>query len=115
MEEVGVLHGVGGEAPLPEVVAPVIAGVCPGGVVAVGFVGGKAQSLLAPGHGDQVHMVGHEAPAPDALAVALALLGEQCEVGFGVAIANEGLLAAVAGLGDVVGDSGGDDAGESVT
>ena len=113
LAEVGVLHGIRGKAPLPEVAAPAPAEIDAARVVAVGFADGEAQGLLALGHGDEVDVVGHEAPAPDPNAMALAMLGEQLDVGHVVALAEKGLLAAVAALGDVVREAGGDDAGES--
>ena len=56
---------------------------------------------------------GHQAVSPDLHAVAAAPLSHEADIGQVVIVAEEGLLAAVAPLGEVVRTAGGDDSGQS--
>ncbi len=58
-------------------------------------------------------MVRHQAPGPDLDPALAAPLGHQGEIGPVVVVAEEGLLATITPLGDVMGDAGGYDAGDT--
>jgi len=78
-------------------------------VVVAGVVGVRGPKCV--GHrigafrdGDEVNVVGHEAIGEDAEVGVRVKLAEEVEVEGVVAVVEEDLLAAVAALGDVVGD-----------
>lgn len=52
--------------------------------------------------GNQMHMVGHQAPGPDGHPFFGAPLGHQIEVDLIIVIAKKGLLPTIAPLGDVM-------------
>jgi hypothetical protein len=70
-----------------------------------------AQPVGIGRHQDQMHMVRHQAPGPDLDGTAM--FGEQVAIERIVAVAEEGPRAAVATLGDMIGMTGDDDAGET--
>ena len=112
-EKMGQVHGEGGKTFLPEVAAPVFTKVDAAGVAAVGLADGPRQGVFAGGDGDQVDVVRHQAPGPDLDPALVAPFGHQGEIGPVVVVAEEGLLATITPLGDVMGDAGGYDAGDS--
>ena len=71
------------------------------------------QGVLAFGHHDQVHVVGHKAIADQPETCRLAILGDQAEIGGAIDIVAKDVLAVVAALRDVVGQSGSNDPSKS--
>jgi len=63
--------------------------------------------------GPLVDVVRHQAPGPDLDPALVAPFGHQGELCSVVVVAEEGLLPTVTPLGDVMGDAGGYDAGDS--
>ena len=72
-----------------------------------------AWALRARGHEDEVDMIVHQAPGEATRALRGAGGGEEREIFDAVVVAEEHWQTAIATLGDVVGDVGDDDAGES--
>ena len=62
-----------------------------------------AQGVLGGGHGNEVNVVGHEAPTQDAHAGVGQILLEQAEIGLPVGVAGKGLATVDAPLSDVAG------------
>ena len=101
-KEVVLVHDVRSESPLPQVSPPSFTEVDAAGVVEVCLANGRCQGLFVWGNDDQVDMVGHEAVAPEFNCIVCAPLADEVEVGLIVFVGEEGLLATVAALGDVV-------------
>jgi hypothetical protein len=86
---------------------PIFTKVYPTGIAPVCFSNGASKSIFCFRHGNQMDMVRHQAPRPYFYLTFLAPFGHEINIGLIVIITEEGLLAAVAALGDVVGDAGG--------
>ena len=82
---------------------PALAEAHVAGVPATGLADGASQAVGALGHGHEVNVVRHQAVGPHLDATDGASLRHQGEVHLIVLAAQEGLLTAVAALGDVVG------------
>ena len=63
---------------------------------------GRGQTFRVGRHGDEMHMIRHQAPGPDVDLVGLAPLGHQFDVGEVIIVAEKGLLTAIASQGDVM-------------
>ena len=92
---------------------PAMARIDEAGVAAVRVGEGAAEPVLVRWHDDEVDVVWHQAIGPDLRTRALSRLAEQVEVELVVAVLEEGLLPAIAALGDVVGIAGKHEAGEA--
>ena len=87
---------------MPEVPAPFLAKIDPAVVAAMGLADGAGQAFLGLWHGDQVHVIGHQAPRPDFHPALAAPFGHQFKIGEVIVIAEKSLLTAVATLSDVM-------------
>ena len=83
------------------------------GIAAVSLPQTARQGVLAFGHHDQVHVVGHEAIADQPKTCRFAIFGDEAEIGGAIAIVAKDALAVVAALRDVVGQPGSNDPSES--
>ena len=79
------------------------------GIVEVGAADGFGEGVLLVWSGDEVDVVGHEAPGQDVEAVFVGLFSEHGKVGAVVFVGVEDLLAIVTALGDVMGHTGDND------
>jgi hypothetical protein len=93
-------------AVLPEVADAAVAGVVVLGVATLEAAQEDGEGVGALREGDEVDMVGHEAPAEEADAGFGQVLEEEGEVGFAVGVGGKGVAAVDAALGDVAGDAG---------
>ena len=106
-------EGAGEEAVLPEVSAGAVQAVEALGVDAVGTSEGLGERVGALGDGDEMNVIGQQAVAEQGDAVDGALAAQGVEVEAAVVVGEQDVLAVVATLGDVVGDSWSDEAGFS--
>lgn len=86
--------------------APILAEIDPAGITTVRFANGAGKGLFCRGYSDKVYMVWHKAPRPDFHPTFSAPFGHEREVFQIIVVTEEGLLAAIAALGDVVRDAG---------
>ena len=112
-EQVRLIQDAGREPPLPQIAPPALAEVDVVGVAPVGLAQAVRQPRSGLGHKDQVDVVGHQAPGPDRDPCGPGVLGEERLVEEVVVRAEEGRLAAIATLGDMVRQAGRNDAGET--
>jgi hypothetical protein len=89
------------------------AGVEVPGVGAVHPRQGAPDPVGIPGGQDQVHVIGHQDPGPDADPGRPSVLGQKLKIVAVVAVDEEGPRAPVAALRDVVGEAGKDGAGKT--
>ena len=82
------------------------------GIVAMRLPQTERQGVLAFRHPDQVHVVGHEAIADQPETCRFAIFGDEAKIGVAIAVAAKDVLAVVAALRDVMGQSGSDDSRE---
>ncbi|MFM2124335.1 MAG: hypothetical protein RL328_786 [Acidobacteriota bacterium] len=97
------------EAGLPEVAGAALADVDGLGVAAVDAAHEDGEGVFAVGDCDEVDVVGHEAVGEEADAAGVEVFAEELQVEFAVAYGEEDVLAVGSALGDVIGQSGGDD------
>jgi hypothetical protein len=93
--------------------AAALAAIDRDGIAGVGRRQGRAEPVLACRDEDEMDMVWHQAPGPDRSAALPAEAPQEGEVEGVVVFAEEDALAAIAALGDVVGQSRQDLAGGS--
>lgn len=96
------VHGASGQMRPAQAPAPAFPDMDPTRLAAVGIGKCRAQAAGRAGHQDQVHMVGHQAPGPHRNAHLRATLGELVATGGMIVVGKEGLLPAIAALGDVM-------------
>ncbi|SPE40495.1 hypothetical protein SBA3_3770012 [Candidatus Sulfopaludibacter sp. SbA3] len=99
--QVLLIEHAGEEAILPEVSVAAGAGVEVLGVAAMDAAQQHRQGVLAVGHGDQVHMIGHQAPSQEADFGIGEVLAKESQVDGAVLIGRKGFAAVDAPLGDV--------------
>ena len=103
----------GAEAALKQMPGDAQTRVDEAGVPAVRFAERQRQTIRGIGHQDEMDVVGHQAIRPHRDAGLAATLGQQIAVKRIVAILEENLLPPVATLGDMMRQTGHDDAGEA--
>src|SRR4051812_3812073 len=111
--EMPLVHRKRAEAALPEMSAPAVAAVDLDRVARVRRRQRGPQAVLMGGDQDEVDVVRHQAPGPDPGSAPGAEMAEQGQVASVVAVREEDALAAIAALGDVMGQSRQDGAGGS--
>ncbi len=104
------VHGTGVEASLPEVSAAAAEPVDVLRIDEMGAPDGQVERILPCRGGDKVDVVGHETVSQDVHLMFAALLAQEVEVGNAIGIYKKHVLAVVPTLGDMVGQSGYDDA-----
>jgi hypothetical protein len=82
-------------------------------IVAVDIAEGAAEGIFVCGYCDDMNMVGHEAIGPNLDAKPPSRIREQIEIKLIVAILEKGRIPPVSALGDMVRDTGKDDAREA--
>ncbi len=97
------------EAILPQVPASAMQLVDVFGVEPMRAADGQCKRIGALGGDDQMHVIRHEAIRENREAVALRLLCEDSQIGPSIIVAEEDILAVVAALRDMVGQTGNDD------
>ena len=105
-EKMALIESAGVETVLPEMAAAFVAAVGVLGVKEVGSAQSASQRIGRAGDGDEVNMVAHQAITEDVKVVLAALVAQEFEVDAPVLIVQEHILAVIAALGDVVGDTG---------
>lgn len=101
-QQIKLVHHERGEPALPKMPPPPFTEVDPPRVPAVRLADRQAKGVLRPRHGDQMHVVGHQAIRPNLDAPLAAPLAHQFQVGRVIVVAEERLLPPVATLGNVV-------------
>jgi hypothetical protein len=76
------------------------------GIAAVRLPQASRQGVVAFGHDNQVHVIGHETIADQPETRRLAVFRDQGEIGDAILIVPKDALAVVAALRDMVGQSG---------
>ncbi len=109
----GVVHGHGAIAALPEMTRHLAAGVDDAGIGAVRLGEGGAQAVFVLRHEDQMQVVRHQAVAEADNVRRFAAFGDQSQIKRAVCIGVEYLLPAIATLGDVVGETGNNNASKT--
>ena len=79
---------------MPQVAAPALAEVDHAGVAAVDLAHCQPQRFRRLGHGDEMHVVGHEAIGPDGHPTLFTPLRHELDVGSVVILAEENPLPA---------------------
>src|SRR4051794_4578301 len=111
--EVRLIHCDRGEAALPQMAAPALALVDRPAIAAVDRRQRRAETVGPTRHQNQVDVVRHQTPSPDGSLRFAAPEAQQFEIKRVIAIREEGQLAPIAALGDVVRYSRHDEAGGS--
>jgi hypothetical protein len=91
---------------VPDVAELIVPGVEKFGVQVMPLTDGFCQAVVSHRGGDQMHVICHQAVSMDYQAVSFALFQHDDEVGFPIGIIEEYFVAAIASLGDMVGDVG---------
>ena len=104
------VHHHGAEAPLPEVPGAAPALMDDAGVAPMHRRQRAAQAVLVARGQDEMDVVGHQTPGPDFDAGVAARGGEQIATERVIGVGEEHPRAAVAALGDVMRQTGNDDA-----
>jgi len=107
------VHRHRAEAPLPQMPRHPQPGVDVPGIVAMDMAKSPPEPILVARHGDDVNMVGHQTIAPDRHLRPRRCFGQQIEIERIIAVLEEGLLAPVAALGDVMRQARKDHAGKA--
>jgi hypothetical protein len=112
-QQVGFIYRKRSEPLLPQMPSPSLPKVDAASIASMGFTDGPGKPFFTLRGGYQVDMVGHEAPGQDVDPVFPAPFDHQVEICLIFILAEEGVLPAVAALGDMAGKTLGYDASDS--
>ena len=107
------IHYRAAEAALPEMATAFAPGVDDAGIAPMDRCQCTPQAVRIGGHQNQVNMVGHQHPGPAGDACGLQAFSQEIAIERVIGIDEEGALAAIATLGDMVRQVGDDDTGKA--
>jgi hypothetical protein len=102
------VHGDATKPALPEMAGAPLTRVNNAGIASMRRGKSAAQAIGVGGNEDQVHVIWHQAPGPNLDVCVVAMPGQQIAVEGEVLVIEKRARAAIAALGDVVGDAGDD-------